>query len=137
MRHLWTLALTAPLLAACVEPDLPTGAEDFATFCSACHGAGGRGDGPAAAGLARKPTDLTQLAARNGGAFPGTAAMAKIWGYTGVAPGSRDAGSPMPEFGPLLQGDLVPFDGGDGIPTPTPIRLVQLAEHLRGLQATK
>ena len=40
----------------------------------------------------------------------------------------------MPEFGPLLQGDLVPYDGGDGIATPTPVRLVQIAEHLKTLQ---
>jgi mono/diheme cytochrome c family protein len=121
-------------LAACVERDAPTGAEDFATFCAACHGASGRGDGAAAAGLDRKPADLTGLSARNGGVFPGTAVMAKIWGYTGVSPGGREGGSPMPEFGPLLQGDLVPYDGGDGIATPTPVRLVGIAEYLKTLQ---
>lgn len=118
------------LLGACMEQDNPTGAEDFATFCSACHGASGRGDGPAADGLDTRPADLTRLASANGGAFPGTGVMAKIWGYTGA----RDGGSPMPQFGPLLQGDLVPYDGGDGIATPTPVRLVQLAEYVRYLQ---
>jgi mono/diheme cytochrome c family protein len=132
MRHLWMLAPLA--LAGCMEQELPTGAEDFATYCAACHGASGMGDGPAAAELARKPADLTGLAARNGGVFPGTAVMAKIWGYTGAAPGGATADSPMPEFGPLLAGDLVPYDGGDGIRTPTPIRLVQLAEQVRRLQ---
>jgi hypothetical protein len=33
-----------------------------------------------------------------------------------------------------MEGDLVPYDGGDGIPTPTPVRLVALAEYLRTLQ---
>ena len=123
------------LLAACVEKDAPpSGAEDFAAFCSACHGAGGEGDGEAAATLDRKPADLTGLSARNGGVFPGTRVMAKIWGYTGVKPGHRDEGSPMPQFGPLLQGELVPYDGGDGIATPTPVRLVQIAEYLKTLQ---
>jgi mono/diheme cytochrome c family protein len=122
-------------LAACVErEEVPTGAEDFAGYCSACHGAGGMGDGPMAATLDRKPADLTGLSARNGGVFPGTRVMAKIWGYTGVRPGRRDEGSPMPGFGPLLQGDLVPYDGGDGIPTPTPVRLVGIAEYLKTLQ---
>ncbi len=117
-------------LAACVPAeDTPDGAEDFAIFCAGCHGAGGTGDGPAAAGLAKKPADLTRLAAGNGGEFPGTRVMAKIWGYTG----QPDA-SPMPAFAPLLDGRLVPYDGGDGIATPTPIRLVGLAEHLRSLQ---
>jgi mono/diheme cytochrome c family protein len=128
MRFAWMML---PLvLTACVERDEPTGAEDFATFCAACHGASGRGDGPAAAGLDRTPADLTGLSARNGGVFPGTRVMAKIWGYAG-GPG---APTPMPEFGPLLQGELVPYDGGDGIATPTPVRLVQIAEYLRVLQ---
>lgn len=130
----WTLLLLPLTLAGCVEKATPTGAEDFATYCAACHGAGGTGDGPAAAGLGRKPADLTGLAERNGGVFPGTKVMAKIWGYTGVTPGNRDGATPMPEFGPLLQGELVPYDGGDGIATPTPERLVQLAEVLRLLQ---
>ena len=132
MRLRWMIVLMAAslTLAACGEPEAPTGADDFATYCAACHGSSGRGDGPAALGLDRKPADLTRISARNGGAFPGTAVMAKIWGYTG----SRDGESPMPEFGPLLQGDLVPYDGGDGIKTPTPIRLVQIAEYLRLLQ---
>jgi mono/diheme cytochrome c family protein len=131
------LLLMIPILtlAACVERDpAPSGAEDFAAFCAGCHGAGGTGDGPAAAGLDRKPADLTGLSARNGGAYPATQVMAKIWGYTGVAPGRQDTASPMPEFGPLLQGDLVPYDGGDGIATPTPERLVAIAEYLRVLQ---
>jgi mono/diheme cytochrome c family protein len=131
MRHAWTILPLVLSLAACVEKDkVPTGAEDFATFCAACHGTSGKGDGPAAAGLDRKPADLTGLSARNGGVFPGTRVMAKIWGYTG----GRDGRSPMPEFGPLLQGDPVPYDGGDGIATPTPLRLVQIAEHLKALQ---
>ena len=31
----------------------------FAELCSICHGAGGKGDGPSAAGLNPKPADLT------------------------------------------------------------------------------
>ncbi|MDM7932123.1 c-type cytochrome [Tabrizicola sp.] len=116
-------------LAACMPEDQPTGAEDFATYCAACHGSSGKGDGPGAAGLDQRPVDLTQLSARDGGEFPGTRVMAKIWGYTG-----RDSASAMPQFGPLLQGELVPYDGGDGIATPTPVRLVQLAEYVRLLQ---
>lgn len=119
-------------LAACLPmaDRTPSGSEDYATFCAACHGPSGRGDGPGAQGLARKPADLTGLAARNGGVFPATTVMAKIYGYTGGQAG----GAVMPAFGPLLDGELVPYDGGDGIDTPTPIRLVQIAEHLRAMQ---
>ena len=31
----------------------------FAEICSICHGAGGKGDGPSAAGLYPKPADFT------------------------------------------------------------------------------
>lgn len=135
MRHAVMILSLSLGLAACVERDIrPSGSEDFADFCAACHGLSGRGDGDMAAQLDRKPADLTRLSARSGGVFPGTRVMAKIWGYTGVAPGRQDRASPMPEFGPLLQGDLVPYDGGDGIKTPTPVRLVQIAEYLKSLQ---
>lgn len=125
------LAMTASLLlAACVAQERPTGAEDFASYCAACHGVSGRGDGPLAAELEKRPADLTRLARRNGGAFPTTKVMAKIWGYTGGQRGTEV----MPNFGPLLESDLRPYDGGDGILTPTPERLVQIAEHLKRMQ---
>ena len=61
--------LLLPLLGACVPDEPPTGAEDFAAFCSGCHGASGVGDGPMAASLDARPADLTRLARRNGGSF--------------------------------------------------------------------
>ena len=125
--------LAALGLAGCVDetPDpVPTGAEDFASFCASCHGATGVGDGEVAASLGARPADLTGLSRRNGGTFPSTAVMAQIWGYTGGKDGERV----MPEFASLLDGQFVPYDGGDGIMTPTPIRLVQLAEYLKTLQ---
>jgi mono/diheme cytochrome c family protein len=42
----------------------------YQRFCAACHGTAGAADGPLATGLRSKPTDLTRLAARNGGVFP-------------------------------------------------------------------
>lgn len=122
------LILTACVLGPQPEPT-PTGAQDFTDYCADCHGPKGLGDGPAAEGLATKPADLTQLTAKNGGTFPATGTMAQIWGYTG-AKGDRV----MPEFAPLLDGEMVPYDGGDGIMTPTPIRLVQLSEYVKSLQ---
>ncbi len=46
------------------------GAGEFHAWCSRCHGSTGRGDGPFARNLKKKPLDLTQLAVRNGGDFP-------------------------------------------------------------------
>lgn len=122
--------LAALALGACVEEQVPSGAEDFAVFCSGCHGAGGKGDGPLAGELDPRPADLTRLAARKGGDFPRLRVMAKIWGYTG-----KLGDTPMPNFGPLLDSPIVPYDAGDGIETPTPLRLVQLAEYVESLQA--
>ncbi len=117
------------IVAACTPPEpAPTGAEDFASYCAVCHGSDGKGNGALATTLDARPADLTRLARRNGGVFPATRVMAKIWGYAGAPPDGV-----MPDFGPLLAGDLVPFDGGDGIMTPTPVRLVQLAEYVKAL----
>lgn len=123
-------------LTACVAPqdaETPSASEDFAAFCAPCHGAQGRGDGPAAEGLTPRPKDLTAIAARRGGTYPATEIMAKIWGYTG----GRDGARVMPKFGALLQSEVVPYDGGDGILTPTPLRLVQLADYLKAIQGRK
>lgn len=123
----------AILLSACVDqaklPQKTTGAQDYADYCAACHGSAGKGDGEAAQALAQTPADLTALAARNHGAFPTTKVMAQIWGYAG-----KKGQGVMPDFAPLLEGDTVRYDGGDGIATPTPIRLVELAEYLKTLQ---
>lgn len=42
----------------------------FYEYCASCHGPMGRGDGPVAGELKKRPTDLTQLAKNNNGHFP-------------------------------------------------------------------
>ena len=131
-RTLILVLASALVLAACLAqplPAVPTGAADFAEFCASCHGASGMGTGELATTLSERPANLTTLSLRHGGTFPTTAVMAKIWGYTGGR-----GGTVMPNFGPLLDSNMIPYDGGDGIMTPTPIRLVQIAEHLKTLQ---
>ena len=132
-RSYFAVLIAASALSACVSRDTPvsnnTPAEDYALYCAACHGAGGKGDGGMAADLAKKPADLTRLSARNGGAFPTTRVMAQIWGYAGA----KGRGV-MPDFGPLMGDETVLYDGGDGIETPTPARLVGLAEYLKSIQ---
>lgn len=44
--------------------------ENFYEYCASCHGPMGRGDGPVAGELKKRPADLTQLAKANGGQFP-------------------------------------------------------------------
>ena len=46
--------------------ELASGRQLYVTHCAACHGDGGRGDGPSAAGFASKPSDLTDGRLMNG-----------------------------------------------------------------------
>ena len=47
-------------------PDLERAAELYQTQCAACHGAEGRGDGPAGAALEPAPTNFTEVTRYNG-----------------------------------------------------------------------
>ncbi len=62
------------------------GKDLYREYCEQCHGAGGKGDGPAAAALKKPPADLTQIAVRNGGQFARSAVQAFI---SGERPGGR------------------------------------------------
>ncbi len=129
------LALTAcqPTAEADADAEPVTAAEAgkalYEANCAACHGASGKGDGTAAAGLATAPADLTVLAAGNGGAFPWARVMSQVDGYTRT--GAHEV---MPDFGDGLSGRTVPFDSGDGVLTPTPVELVELATYVKRLQ---
>ena len=117
-------------LAACtVAPgqEEGSGAEIYRNYCIVCHGADARGTGPLATELPVAPADLTQLAARNGGDFPSSAVMAKIYGY----PGQYHS---MPEFGPLLAGPKVAWVDETGTSIATPRPLLELHNYLVSLQ---
>jgi mono/diheme cytochrome c family protein len=53
------LAVLASPAPAADDAAMKEAKEIFATRCSTCHGAGGKGDGAAAAALTPKPRDLT------------------------------------------------------------------------------
>ena len=119
-------------MAGCMTspPAVSRGGQLFQDNCSACHGSGGKGDGPAADGLRPQPADLTGLAARNGGVFPTAEVMSAIDGYT--RSGSR---SEMPEFGAYLKdAETVLVDVGDGVQTPTPEPLYAVTVFLESIQ---
>lgn len=76
-----------PLLAAALTPNplsgdpasVGRGAKIWSAHCAVCHGGSAHGDGPAAAGLATKPEDLTDLPAPP--IFPdGVVAYRIAWG---------------------------------------------------------
>ena len=71
----------------------------FKAYCAACHGADGKGDGPAAAALKQKPIDLTAIARNNRGMFPRTTIEDVIVrGEKWKAHGSKE----MPTWGPIF-----------------------------------
>lgn len=57
-----------------------SGRDNYAMYCSSCHGAEARGDGPLAGALTTQPADLTVLARQNGGEFPRARVAAAIAG---------------------------------------------------------
>ncbi|GAB4386605.1 c-type cytochrome [Albidovulum sp.] len=121
----------ALMLVACAPEDQVSGRALYLDYCAGCHGPAGRGDGPLAKDLARRPADLTGISARNGGTFPMVEVMSTIDGYARRG----DRASVMPELGIALQeGPLVMLRMSDGTVTPTPAKLVALATYLRGLQ---
>ncbi len=127
------LAVGGLVLVACTEvAQTPvSGKKLYEDYCQTCHGAGGRGDGPLANDLTKRPADLTRIAARNGGEFPMARVMSTIDGYTR----RDDLNSIMPELGGLFaDGPMVRVDTGDGILTPAPESLVALADYVKSLQ---
>ena len=55
IRYLTMVAAAGAILAACAPEQQVSGRALYADYCASCHGAGGRGDGPAAAGLGKAP----------------------------------------------------------------------------------
>lgn len=76
-----------------------SGPEMYKSYCAVCHGTNGKGNGPAADALKVPPSDLTTLAARNGGKYPAMKVSAIIRGEQVLAAhGSKD----MPIWGNLF-----------------------------------
>ncbi len=75
------------------------GAELFRHHCAPCHGVAGNGGGPVASALKRPIPDLTTLAQRNRGVFPGPRVRQIVIGDEKIsAHGSRE----MPIWGPVF-----------------------------------
>lgn len=130
---IWAVAGATALLAACAPapPEVTSGRAQYETFCLACHGEAGRGDGPLAESLTKRPADLTGIAARNGGVFPMARVMSTIDGYSR----RNDLRKIMPQLGSVFaNGPMVLADTGDGIATPVPEALLDIAQYLRSIQ---
>ena len=104
-----------------------TGGETFRTYCVTCHGAEGRGDGRLAGHMTRKPSDLTEIAKRNGGEFPTEIVFKTI---DGRKPVKGHGGPDMPAWGDTF---LKSRDGGGANGVSETISA--LVEYLESLQA--
>lgn len=79
---------------------VPSGKTMYKQYCAACHGADGKGRGPAAASLNTRPADLTTLAKRRDGKFP----YDYVASVLRFGPGfSAHGSSGMPVWGPIFQ----------------------------------
>ncbi|MGE0462610.1 MAG: cytochrome c [Vicinamibacterales bacterium] len=92
--------------ATLAQPAKPAPAEQRASgralymeHCASCHGASGRGDGPAADSLRARPTDLTRFARANGGVFPAERTRQIIDGRGVMSHGSVE----MPVWGHVFK----------------------------------
>jgi mono/diheme cytochrome c family protein len=103
-----------------------SGKEMYLAYCASCHGADGSGDGPAAPALKTPPTDLTQIAAKNGGKFPDAHIVQVIKGDSMTAAhGNKE----MPVWGPVF----LQIAGHD--PAQVQLRIRNLTKYLASIQA--
>src|SRR5262249_59735370 len=128
-----TRARAASLVGACLLLAAPVRAQNrfvgsdlFKTYCSSCHGAGARGDGPLADNLRVRPPDLTLIAKRMGGTFTADKVRRII---DGRDPVKGHGGADMPVWGDAFKSSR---DGYDE--QAVKARIDALTEHLANIQ---
>lgn len=108
MTRMMRLALLASLLALAAAPAaadeaLEQGKTDFGHLCAPCHGVSGKGDGPHAPHLKKKPADLTAITVKYG-RFPEDRIFETIAGLDmPEGHGTRD----MPSWGDVFVSEEV------------------------------
>lgn len=101
------------------------GARIFQQHCASCHGADGRGHGPASVALKQSLQDLTLASQRNDGKFPYQRVKEIIEGKPSALPahGSRE----MPLWGPIFHQVEADQDWGE-------VRLDAVTKYLESIQ---
>jgi mono/diheme cytochrome c family protein len=103
-----------------------SGKEMYDTYCAVCHGKDGKGSGPAADALKTPPTDLSKLAANNGGKYPSDKVSNTIRGDQNIpAHGTKD----MPIWGNLF------WHMSQGHQSEVQLRIANLDRYIESLQA--
>lgn len=120
--HALILGAALLLRGSAVWADPPAGEVLFRRYCASCHGVTGRGDGPAAAALSPRPTDLTRITSSDADL------MRQIDGRRTVrAHGTAD----MPVWGEVFERELSeePFKGRTSL-----LKSHILAQYVHDLQ---
>lgn len=130
MKTLLLAAAITGFAGVASAQDADVGHELFSYYCSACHGASGKGDGDMAAVMTIPAPNLTLLANRNDGKFPMLNVIHIIDGRTGM----RAHGGAMPVFGALFA-----REAGDDADTYGNViavrgRIMSLALYLESIQ---
>jgi len=119
----------APVLRGAGQSSVYGGGNDFNAYCSSCHGASAKGDGPIANSFRKRPADLTKLTARNNGVFPGEMVFKTIDGKTPV---SGHGGPDMPTWG-----DVFVKSSESASPDAVKLRIDSIVKFLETLQDKK
>ncbi|MBI6629641.1 c-type cytochrome [Pontibaca salina] len=121
------LTMTAmPIMAQ----DAEMGEDLYRVHCATCHGIDMQGQGPMAGVLLVQPSDLTALAAENGGVFPTERVVRRIDGRDPLV----SHGSQMPVYGPFFEGEDIAIKTPDGQPIMTSVPIADLLAYLESLQ---
>jgi mono/diheme cytochrome c family protein len=113
-----------------LEPTSAASAQEmYVSYCAACHGKDGKGDGPAASALKEPPPDLTTLAKNNKGKFPAEH-VAHVLQFGVEAPAHGTKG--MPIWGPLF-GSL--HGKTTGSASLIQLRITNLTNYIKTLQS--
>ena len=115
-----------PVKRVPIKPTSAASGQDmYKSYCAACHGVDGKGNGPASDALKVPATNLATLAQKNGGKYPALKVAAVIHGDDQMAAhGSKD----MPIWGSLFWG----LSGGHDAEVQQ--RIVNLNKYIESLQ---
>jgi mono/diheme cytochrome c family protein len=110
-----------------IKPTSPTSGKGmFTSYCASCHGADGKGNGPAAEALKTPPADLTVLSKNNGGKYPALKVASAIRGDSAIgAHGNKE----MPVWGDLFR------TISEGHQTEVDQRVANLVSYIKSLQS--
>jgi mono/diheme cytochrome c family protein len=107
-----------------VQSDPSSGPQMYKDYCAVCHGADGKGGGPAASALKTPPPDLTTMAKRYGE----KSAALKVDATLRFGAGNKTHGTAdIPVWGPL-------FSATDKSQTAVAMRISNLSKYVESLQ---